>query len=179
MTGAENLAQQETQTGQQNAGILGGLIGTAGTVAAADLSGNPYTALASALANNNTVPGANVTTSQNTNSATPAVATGGRIVPGGVQRPAQAPLNMKSGGPVPGQAVVPGDSPRNDNVNADLSPDEIVIPRTKAIPAMQGNMKPVMDFLRSLPKPQSRPSIHPKAVLDTLRGLSMHHAGAA
>ncbi len=37
---------------------------------------------------------------------------------------------MKSGGEVPGQAVVPGDSTLNDNVPALLSPGEIVIPRS-------------------------------------------------
>jgi hypothetical protein len=34
------------------------------------------------------------------------------------------------GGPVPGQAVVDGDSPKNDNVHVMLSPGEIVIPRS-------------------------------------------------
>ncbi len=37
---------------------------------------------------------------------------------------------MKSGGPVPGQAQVPGDSPKNDTVHARLSPGEFVVPRS-------------------------------------------------
>lgn len=37
-----------------------------------------------------------------------------------------------SGGMVPGQASVPGDSLKNDTVNAKLSPGEIVIPRSIA-----------------------------------------------
>ena len=167
MTGAEALANQQTQTGQQNAGILGGLIGTAGTVTAAELAGNPYTALATALATPNT----NVNTT--TDSGTPKAATGGRIMPGGVQ----PPMNMKSGGPVPGTPMVPGDSPRNDTQLAKLSPGEIVLPRSVTQPAPDPNK--VMQFLRSLPRPQAKPSIHPKAVLDTLRGLSLHHQGAA
>jgi hypothetical protein len=36
---------------------------------------------------------------------------------------------MSSGGPVPGEATFGGDDPRNDTVDAKLSPGEIVIPR--------------------------------------------------
>ncbi len=39
-------------------------------------------------------------------------------------------VNMKTGGKVPGQAAVPGDSYHNDTVPAMLSPKEIVIPRS-------------------------------------------------
>jgi hypothetical protein len=176
VTGANDLANTETQTGQQNAGILGGLISTAGTVASAEAGGNPYTSLASALANNNTgtVPNANVSTSGSTGGVATA-ATGGRIVPGGVSRP----MNMTRGGPIPGKATVPGDSPRNDTQLIAASPDEVMLPRTAAIPAMKGNMQPAMDFLRSLPRPQAKPAIHPKAVLDTMRALNAHHQGVA
>jgi hypothetical protein len=166
MQGAESLANVKETTGQQNAGTLGGLIGTAGTIGAAYLAGNPYAALATTLAKTQT-PNTNVSTTSN-------AATGGRVVEAGVEHP----LNMESGGPVPGRAVVPGDSPANDRVRADLSPNEIVLPRSVSIPAMQGDTSKVLDFLRSLPKPQARQSIHPKAVLDTLRGLSLHHQGA-
>lgn len=38
--------------------------------------------------------------------------------------------NMQTGGSVPGQAVVNGDSERNDTFHAMLSPGEVVIPRT-------------------------------------------------
>lgn len=172
MTGADALANQKTQAGQQNAGILGGLLSTAGTVGASYLAGNPYASLASALAQNNSgTPNANVTT--NSNSGTPTASTGGRITSQGVDRP----LNMTSGGPIPGHAAVPGDSPTNDTKLIAASPDEIMIPRTAAIPAMQGDMSKAIDFLRSLPR-QAKPSIHPKAVLDTMRALSAHHAGA-
>ncbi len=40
------------------------------------------------------------------------------------------PMDMKSGGHVPGQAQVPGDSPKNDTVHARLSPGEFVVPRS-------------------------------------------------
>jgi hypothetical protein len=173
VTGAKDLADQETQTGQQNAGILGGLISTAGTVASAEMGGNPYASLASALANNN-VPNANMSTSGATGGVATA-ATGGRVVPGGVSRP----INMTKGGPIPGEAMVPGDSPRNDTQLIAASPDEIMLPRTAAIPAMHGDMSKAMEFLRSLPRPQAKSAIHPKAVLDTMRALNAHHQGVA
>lgn len=45
----------------------------------------------------------------------------------------QAPrLNFKQGGTVPGTAPLPGDHPVNDIVRANLSPGEIVIPRSLA-----------------------------------------------
>lgn len=166
---SEAQANQATQTGQQNAGILGGLVGAGGTIASAYLTGGTDPGLANQVT---ATPNANVNT--NSNSGTPMASTGGQIVPGGVRRP----MNMTRGGPVPGQAKVPGDSPTNDTQLAALSPDEVVLPRTVAKPAMQGNMSPVMNFLRSLPKakPQAAP-VHPKAVLDTLRALNLHHQG--
>jgi hypothetical protein len=164
----ENLANQETQTGQQNAGIAGGLISAAGTVGAAELAGNPYTALATALANNS-VPNANVST----NSSPATVSTGGQMTPkGDITRPVQ---NMKTGGPVPGIPVVPGDSPANDTQLAKLSPGEIVLPRSVTQP--RPDPARVMQFLKSLPHPQQKTSVHPRAVLDTLRALNAHHSG--
>lgn len=38
--------------------------------------------------------------------------------------------NFEEGGKVPGQAIVPGNSPVNDTVSAKLSPGEVVVPRT-------------------------------------------------
>lgn len=174
---AEAQANQSTQTGEQNAGLLGGIIGTAGTVGAAELSGNPYTALAAALAQNqNSTPNTNVSTGTTTESATPAVASGGRIMPHGIERP----MNMKAGGPVPGHAMVPGDSPTNDTQLAKLSPGEIVLPRS-VTQSSPGGVDPrkVMAFLQSLPKPQQKTSVHPRAVLDIMRALNLHHQGVA
>lgn len=167
----EAQANQNTQVGQQNAGILGGLIGAGGTVTAAEMSGNPYAALATAINANNTNNNTNNTATANGN--LPVVASGGRIMEGGVARP----MNMKAGGPVPGMAQVPGDSPQNDTQLAKLSPGEIVLPRSVTQPVPQPSK--VMQFLKTLPRPQGQPSIHPKAVLDTLKALSMHHAGTA
>lgn len=50
-----------------------------------------------------------------------------------------------SGGSVPGQAVVAGDSPKNDFVHALLSPGEIVIPRSHS-----GSPEAAADFVRAL-----------------------------
>lgn len=41
-------------------------------------------------------------------------------------------IGKSQGGVIPGKAPVPGDSPKNDVVDAKLSPGEIVIPRTAA-----------------------------------------------
>ncbi len=165
----EDLANQEEQTGQQNAGILGSLVSAAGDVGAAEVMGNSYTALATALANNS-VPNANV--SKNSSPAT--VSTGGQMTPkGDITRPVQ---NMKAGGPVPGIPVVPGDSPANDTQLAKLSPGEIVLPRSVTQP--RPDPARVMQFLKSLPRPQPKTTVHPRAVLDTLRALNAHHSGA-
>jgi hypothetical protein len=172
-TAASNLSSTQQTTGEQNAGITGGLIGTAGNLATAYATGNPYAALASALAQNNSgIPNANVNTTGNSGVQTGS--TGGEVTPSGIK----PPLNMTSGGPVPGRPMVPGDSPKNDTQLAALSPKEIVLPVSVSEPAMRGDPSKVMDFLRSLQRPQEKSSIHPKAVLDTLRGLSMHHSGA-
>jgi len=48
------------------------------------------------------------------------------------QLAALEPLLAAVGGKVPGKAKVPGDSPKNDTVNAKLSPGEIVVPRSIA-----------------------------------------------
>jgi len=45
---------------------------------------------------------------------------------------AVAPYFAQRGGKVPGQAKVKGNSPKNDTVDAKLSPGEIVVPRTAA-----------------------------------------------
>lgn len=53
------------------------------------------------------------------------------------------------GGVIPGQALVPGDSPRNDVVPIMAAPGEVVIPRTKATP------DGAYDFVKSLKEQSS------------------------
>lgn len=57
----------------------------------------------------------------------PGAAYGGQAMPDGS-------LRMQDGGVIPGQAMVPGDSPRNDVVPLMAAPGEIVVPRSKATP---------------------------------------------
>lgn len=52
---------------------------------------------------------------------------GGQAMPDGS-------LRLADGGMIPGQAMVPGDSPRNDVVPLMAAPGEIVVPRSKATP---------------------------------------------
>lgn len=167
---ANTIGNQDLQEGEQQAGVIGGLTSTAGNIASSYFS-NPYSTTTQTA-----TPNTNVNTSA---SASEMAATGGRITDHGVDRP----LNMKAGGPVPGEAMVPGDSPKNDTVLAHLSPEEIVLPRSVTTPTPDPSK--VLQFLRSLPKPQPkvapRPvsAVHPRAVLDTLRALSAHHQGVA
>lgn len=54
------------------------------------------------------------------------------------------------GGKVEGKAEVMGDSPRNDKVPAMLSPGEIVVPRTVAKPALEGDHEKLQQFVDGL-----------------------------
>lgn len=59
-----------------------------------------------------------------------------------------SPNIFEQGGPVPGQALAPGDSPKNDTVPAMLSPGEIVLPRSVT---QGGNVEAkAVEFLRHL-----------------------------
>lgn len=58
---------------------------------------------------------------------------------------------MESGGRVPGKASVEGDSEKNDNVKALLSPGEIVLPRTVSEDAMDNpDSEKLQEFLDAL-----------------------------
>ncbi len=73
------------------------------------------------------------------------------------------------GGAVPGQAQVPGDSPKNDTVPARLSPGEVVIPRTQA-----QNPDLARQFVQHLLRQKQaavRP-VHPHDVRSVLDALS-------
>lgn len=123
------LANTYTGQGQQQAGLLGGLIGAGAT--ALNPAAGPIMAKTAA--------------------PTPGMAYGGPVTQdmgmakGGVINPIPAnydcghgPMDhmasggmcMKTGGQVPGHAQVPGDSQINDTVHAKLSPGEFVVPRS-------------------------------------------------
>lgn len=64
-----------------------------------------------------------------------------------------APITSYSGGRIPGEAPVSGDHPKNDIVPANLSPGEIVIPRSSA-----GSKKAAKSFIDSLDDWDEEPS---------------------
>jgi len=86
---------------------------------------------------------------------------------------------MDEGGEVPGEAEESGDSPKNDKVPALLSPHEMVIPRSAAIPAMHGDPHKVMDFLNRMraKKQMTPPPVHPHDIKGVLDALTMRRGG--
>ena len=109
------LMQAQQQLGAQ--AQLGGLYGQMGQQHLTQQGQNQ-----GALANQNQV---------NAGVASANAAANGAAVGGLIQGGAAA-MAMSHGGEVPGSAMVRGDSPQNDTVHAQLSPGEIVIPRSKA-----------------------------------------------
>ena len=76
------------------------------------------------------------------------------------------------GGQVPGHALVPGDSQRNDTVMAKLSPGEFVVPRE----AMSDPR--IRNFLaQNVPTPKP-PTAHPSDIASILRALGTLREGA-
>ncbi len=59
----------------------------------------------------------------------------------------EAQYDFRSGGHVPGKEVVPGDSPKNDTVNAKLSPGEIVVKKTVA---QSGDPEKILGFVKDV-----------------------------
>jgi hypothetical protein len=144
------MANTATQQGQQNAGLMSGLLGTAGTIVGG-MYGGPAGATAGNYIGSQLGGGANgPPASANVMQYAPNQAAQGYGNPtnyakGGVVNPlpahydcghdmmdhmASGGMCMKHGGPVPGQAQVPGDSTQNDTVHARLSPGEFVVPRS-------------------------------------------------
>jgi hypothetical protein len=135
-TGVANQSNQMANTatgqGQQNAGLMSGLLGTAGTIVGG-MYGGPAGAAAGNYVGSQLGGGPNgPPASANTQQYAPQgygqslnYAKGGEIpcLCGGG-------MCMKHGGAVPGKANVPGDSPKNDTVHAQLSPGEYVVPRS-------------------------------------------------
>lgn len=114
--------QDNTQLGQIKAGGLNNLAGVNSNLASnAAQQGANIGAGIGAIANP-ALAGAfsNALGVKNSTNTQQAFAQGGQV------------QNFKQGGTVPGQANVPGDSPKNDTVHALLSPQEIVVPRSLA-----------------------------------------------
>jgi hypothetical protein len=121
-----NIANTATGQGQQNAGIMAGLLGASSQLGAGLLGSAGQAGASGASGGFGAGPGAGVNTSQYAPASMMLAASGGGMVPGY----ACGGMQMKQGGQVPGHAQVPGDSPSNDTVHAKLSPGEVVIPRS-------------------------------------------------
>lgn len=80
--------------------------------------------------------------------------------------PKKSPYMMSDGGRVPGQAPFPGDDPRNDVIDAKLSPGEVVIPRSEAQPSEYDA------FMSEMPRSAEMPSADAvRVVLEALSGM--------
>lgn len=125
-----NIANTATQQGQQNAGIFSGLLGAGGTLLGGSMGG--YTQPAKSLSGTDAVnSGAgSVPSGANANPLMYGIGMAHGGMAHGPECMCGGGMCMKSGGQVPGKAQVPGDSPKNDTVHANLSPGEVVIPRS-------------------------------------------------
>lgn len=143
---SESQASQATQAGGQEAGLIGGLVGTGGEVAAAGLAPTPNFNFGAPQY-------------QGANGPIQTGAHGGEI------------HSYLGGGKVDGKANVGGDSPENDTVPAILSPGEVVLPRTVA----HAQPDKVMEFLNRIRKPKMPhpdDTAHVLQVLGRIRGTA-------
>lgn len=157
---ANNLMQQ----GQQNAGIISGLIGAGTSLGGNYMLGQGLQARA---------PGA---ITQAPQSEFPMMARGGMVSShegcyhdGGIC--------MESGGMVPGKAPIPGDSLKNDKIHIMASPGEAVIPRTSVAQHMPEVLGLIAGARRPMPTPGSTPA-HPHDVASVLEALKQIRMGA-
>lgn len=156
-----NASNVATGQGQQNAGITGGLLGTAGTIIGGMYGGPAGAALGGQLGNSLGSSGSGGS------NGPPASANTDQYRP---YQPTQGYGNATyaSGGVIPGKAHVPGDSPKNDTVPIRVSPGEAVVPRS----VVQQNPVDVMRLLAGRPASvphQGEPLPQPGA------GLPGHH----
>jgi hypothetical protein len=140
-----NAAGVATGQGQQNAGLLGGIIGAGATA-----FGGPAGAMAGSQVG------------QGFGGGPPAGVDTQKYAPQGpgnsLNYACGGPVDYKSGGPVPGQAKHPGNDPRNDTVHAKLSPGEFVVPNsiTQNHPEDVAALLAAMRHLRGQNAPASR-----------------------
>lgn len=160
------LANTETGQGQQMAGLYSGILGSAAGAFAPGMSG---AAVNQVGFGNGPPPGVDTSQYAPTNHAK-----GGVISPVPAHYDcgdcmAHGGLCMKHGGKVPGHAKFPGDSLLNDNVHANLSPGEAVIPRT----TVQQNPAAVQALLNQANQGQQQPQMghHPEDVAALLAAM--------
>lgn len=83
----------------------------------------------------------------------------------GTERDKYKPYLAAKGGRVPGDAMYPGDDPRNDTVDAKLSPGETVVPRSQS--------DEYENFMDEMPRSAGRPSVDSvKLVLQALSEMA-------
>jgi hypothetical protein len=184
-------ANAYTQQGQQQAGLLGGLLGAGATLGAGYMMGPARAAGVGALTSSMNQPSSGQfqgsfnqyaeNNGLNQNQYAPPGFSGSAAAPiplaeGGPVKPIIPPtpyadggpaMNFKKGGPVPGHAIVPGNSRVNDVVPAKLSPGEFVMNREQV--AQNPNL---IQHLMAEKKAQQAPSAHPSDVATVLKALS-------
>lgn len=139
---ATNIGNLYEREGQQNAGLMGGLLNTAATVL-----GGTYGGPAGAVAANQIFQPRNPTEERFNRG----YAKGGIVDHDHGYCMAHGGICLAEGGQVPGRAPMPGNTEMNDIVHANLSPGEAVIPRS----SVAQNPEIVMSLLgQREPEPQ-------------------------
>lgn len=119
-----NSAQQQTEQDRNaSAGLIGGVL-QGGAAALGGAMGGPAGAVAATSTTNGFNPKTDSTNPYD--NTEPSFADGGMVGCGYCE----GGMCMKHGGMVPGKAKVVGNSPKNDTVDAKLSPGEAVVPRS-------------------------------------------------
>lgn len=87
--------------------------------------------------------------------------------------------DFKSGGHVDGKAKVKGDSPKNDTVNAKLSPGEIVVPRTMADSALGKSILKLVERHNEIKKTYAPGGEHDRLLnhIQSIMPSKMHYGG--
>lgn len=145
-------ADLDTQQGGQEAGLIGGVVGAGGNIAAARFK-QPAASSAPPAGYNPNI--------------TEDMLPGGGFYNGGEIH------DYLNGGRVGGKAQVHGDSPKNDTVPAVLSPGEVVLPRSVTQDPREDN---VMAFLNRIRAKKEVPPVHPHDIKSVLDGLSLRRS---
>ena len=150
-----NLSQNQAN---QSAGLFSGLLGTGASLASGIIGANTGDNIANAILKSNTP----------TPTGIPTGSSGGEVFK---NIPA---TNFKAGGPVPGVAERPGNSPENDTVPALLSPGEVVLPRT-----VVQNPAGIGHFLnQKVPAMAQKISHSPSDIASVIKALTLLRQGA-
>lgn len=162
LLGQQGTAAQnhENAVSKRNTDLFAGAVGTAATFGAGGMGGPGM-----AMAANQSAGGF----SQGASSfpqGSPAMAPSTGYDPYQKNKYLNGSLGFSEGGKVPGAAPFPGDDPRNDVIDAKLSPGEVVIPRSEAQPSEYDA------FMSEMPRSAEMPSADAvRVVLEALSGM--------